>query len=57
MYDEFNKCKFCIYHDEDDWCECACYEHENFKPNKYKLISTAKEKGISITDLLALINL
>lgn len=55
--DEFDKCKFCIHYDDYEGCIYGCYEHEDYKPNKTKLIDKAKEKCISMLDLIALIDL
>lgn len=55
--DEFNKCNFCKWYDSYEGCEWGCDNHESFEPVKDRLIEKAKEKGISISDLIALINL
>ena len=57
MMDEYCRCRFCKSYDEYDCCEWGCYNFKNYKPNKNRLIEKAKEKEISVTDLIALINL
>lgn len=52
LIDEWNKCNFCKNYDTYDGCE----EWEcNFKVWQDKVIETAKEKDISCSDVLALI--
>ena len=58
MGDEFNKCYFCCYYDEFDGCESVgCYNKNGYKANKNRIIEKAKEKGISVADVIALINM
>lgn len=52
MIDEWDKCNFCKNYDDFDGCEeWTC----NFRVSQDKVIETAKDKGISCTDVLALI--
>ena len=52
MIDEWDKCNFCKNYDTYDGCE----EWEcNFKVWQEKVIETAKEKDISCSDVLVLI--
>lgn len=57
IMNEFDKCKFYKYYDEYEGCECACYNKEDFKPDHERIIKKAKNMHISITDIIALINL
>lgn len=57
MSNEFRKCDFCSCYDEYEGCEWGCNNHEDFKPNNDRIITKAKEKGISVADVIALINI
>lgn len=57
MMDEFCKCRFCKSYDSYEGCLDICYDHENYRPCKHRLMEAAKEKGISIADLVVLINM
>lgn len=60
MMDKFDKCRFCCHYDDFDGCTnefCARYSHEFYEPNKTRILEKAKELGISVVDLIALINL
>ena len=57
MMDEYCKCRFCKAYDEYEGCEWGCDNFEGYESNKNRLIEKAKEKGISVADLIALINL
>ena len=57
MSNEFRKCNFCSYYDEYEGCEWGCNNHEGFKPDNDRIITKAKEKGISVADMIALINI
>ena len=35
----------------------GCNNHEDFKPDNDRIITKAKEKGISVADVIALINI
>lgn len=58
MRDEYNKCNFCKYYDTFDgstgW---GCANYDSYEPDKDKLIEIAHQKEISVSDLIALINL
>ena len=56
MY-EYCKVRFCKSYYEYQGCEWGCYNFEGYESNKNRLIEKAKEKGISVADLIALINL
>ena len=56
MRNEWNKCNFCKW--QSDWgCENICVDHDQYKPYENKLIEKAKEKGVSVADVLVLIEL
>jgi len=57
MYTEFRKCNFCKSYDEFEGCEWGCNNYESFEPNNDRIIEKAKEKGISVADIIALITL
>ena len=57
MRNEFDKCYFCKSYSEWEGCEYGCNNKEGFVPAHDKIIKKAKEKGISCTDVIALINL
>ena len=57
MRNEFYKCFFCKYYDEYEGCVDGCYHQEDFSPNHERIIRKAKEKNISVQDVIALINL
>lgn len=57
MTNEFDKCLFCKHYDNFDGCEWGCNNKEDFEPNHNKIIEKAKEKDISATDVISLINL
>ena len=57
MMDEYCKCRCCKSYDEYEVCEWGCDNFEGYESNKNRLIEKAKEKGISVADLIALINL
>ena len=57
MIDEYNKCRFCKRYDDFDGCEFGCINHKGFEPNKFKIIEKSKETGLSVADIIALINL
>lgn len=53
---EFNKCYYCVYYNDDEGCKQPnCFMYDKFKPDKIGLIKKAKEKGMSVSDLIALI--
>lgn len=60
MLDEYDKCRFCKKYDNFDGCTdyfCASVTKEYFEPNRDRIIEKAKENGISVLDLIALINM
>lgn len=57
MNSEFRKCNFCSCYDEYEGCEWGCNNHEGFRPDNDRIIAKAKEKGISVADVVALINI
>lgn len=57
MDNEFKKCNFCKCYDEFEGCEWGCDNYKGFEPNNDKIIKKAKEKGISVADIVALITL
>ena len=57
MMSEYNKCRFCKWYDEYDGCEAICRDWDEYEPNTNKLIEKAKAKGISVADVVALIDL
>lgn len=57
MNSEFRKCNFCSYYDEYEGCEWGCNNYEDFKPDNNRIITKAKEKGISVADVIALISI
>lgn len=55
MMSEWNKCNFCRW--QSDWgCEAICENHDEYEPVIDRLIEKAHEKGISVQDVIALIN-
>ena len=60
MLDEYDKCRFCKKYDNFDGCTdyfCASATKEYFEPSKERIIEKAKESGLSIVDVVALINM
>lgn len=56
MRNEFCKCYFCRSYDEYEGCEYGCNSHEGYTPDTDRLIRKSKEKDISVSDVIALIN-
>lgn len=56
-YNEFEKCEFCTHHDSFKNCKCSCDHYDRFKPNNERIIIKAKERGLSVADVVALINI
>ena len=57
---EFDKCYFCRKYDSFDGCTddfCCRATREYYEPSKERIIEKAKENGISVSDVIALINL
>ena len=60
MMDEYDKCSFCKKYDDYEGCRdyfCPSATKDYFEANVDKIIEKAKEKGISIADLVAIINI
>lgn len=57
MKNEFDKCYFCKSYDDYEGCEWGCNNKEGFSPDHNRIIKKAKEKNISVQDVIALINL
>ena len=58
MLDEYDKCRFCKWYDNFDGCMAwACDNKSGYEPNKDRIVEKSKEKGISVVDLIALINM
>lgn len=56
--DEYSKCRFCKeYDDYYEGCEFGCDNHKGYTPDKHKIIDKAKETGLSVSDIIALIDL
>lgn len=55
--DEYCKCRFCKSYDDYEGCLWGCDNYEGYQPDRNKIIEAAKEKGLSIVDMIALINL
>lgn len=56
MRNEFDKCYFCRHYDEYDGCEWGCINKIDFEPDHDRIIAKAKEKNISVADVIALMN-
>lgn len=56
-YNEFEKCRFCTHHNSFEGCGHPCDDYDGFKPDNERIIRKAKERGLSVTDVAALINL
>ena len=57
MKNEFDKCYFCKSYDDYEGWEWGCNNKEGFSPDHNRIIKKAKEKNISVQDVIALINL
>ena len=58
--DEYDKCRFCIKYDNFEGCRdwhCPTATKDYFQPNRERIIEKAKEKGLSVADVIALINI
>lgn len=55
MYNEWNKCNFCKWNNDFE-CENICNGNDGFNPDGNKLIAKAKEKEITVADVIALID-
>lgn len=60
MDDKFDKCRFYLYYDDFEGCSytlCEPCTHSFYEPDKNKIIEAAREMGLSVIDLIALIEL
>lgn len=56
--DEYDKCRFCKYYDTYEGCTNYYCDFGNcFIAAKEKIIAKAKEEGISVADVIALMKL
>lgn len=56
--DEYSKCEFCTYYDNYDGCtNWFCCGKNAYEPDKQRIIEKSKESGLSVADIVALINL
>ena len=53
MRSEWDKCNFCKYYDDFDGCQIISWECD-FKLSQDRVIEKAKQKDISCSDVLAL---
>jgi len=60
---QFSKCRYCTRYNMEDGCyyrnfyAYGCNNHEDYKPDPYRVLDKAKELNISVVDLLALIEM
>ena len=58
MMDEYCRCRFCESYGESGSCEnIYCSDKSDFIPDSNKIIRKAKETGLSVSDIIALMNL
>lgn len=58
MMDEYCKCRFCKWYDSYEGCDgWGCDHYSSYEPNKARIIEKAQEQGISVADVIALINM
>ncbi len=58
MMDEYDKCNFCKSYDNYDGCQnWYCEGKSDYKANKQKIIEKAQQTGLSVADVVALINM
>lgn len=58
MMDEYDKCRFCKSYDDYDGCQnWYCERKGDYKPNKQKIIEKSRETGLSVADIVALIEM
>lgn len=56
--DEYSRCRFCRSYTIFDGCtNWHCDGKNYYKPNKNFIIEKAKEEGISVVDVIALIEM
>lgn len=57
LRNEYDKCYFCKSYDEYEGCEYGCENNTGFEPDYDRIIEKAKEKNISVVDVIALMNM
>lgn len=58
MMDEYDKCRYCTKYDNYDGCQdWFCFNKDSFKPDKRKIIEKSQESGLSVADIVSLIEL
>lgn len=58
MMDEYCKCNFCKKYDTYDGCQdWFCSSHDSYEPSRQRIVEKAQCSGISVADVIALINL
>lgn len=58
MMEEYDKCNFCKHYDNYDGCQnWYCEGKKDFTPNKQKIIEKSQHTGLSIADIVALIEM
>lgn len=58
MMNEWSKCRFCHYYDEYDGCTAwSCNNKDGYKADKSRIIEKAKDVGISVADVIVLIEM
>ena len=56
--DDWCKCRFCFWYDNYIGCtNIGCCQYDQFKPNRDVITEKAKETGMSVADIVLLINL
>jgi hypothetical protein len=58
MMREYDKCRFCKWYSIYDGCTNGyCYNKQYFEADERKIIEKAEESGMSVADIIALMNL
>lgn len=57
MLNEWNKCNFCRKNENGTCRAQFCHAQSHYILDKNKIVSKAKELGISVVDVITLINL
>lgn len=57
LNDEYCACHFCHFYTLTENCTEICWGYMNFSPDKIRIVEKAKEKGISVVDVLALMKM
>ena len=58
--EEFNKCRFCSKYNDYEGCTddfCCSATRDYFIADTDRIIEKSKEKGISVSDVISLMNL